>query len=101
MGRHEGQDHESYEGAYEGCNESHEEGDEEGHEVRPVMTSRRQKGLTYLITVDITSCCSVCALINLKGFEAHLWSILYPSLPVSISCTSCKVVTLCTIHFVS
>merc|ERR1711924_276026 len=75
-GRHEGQDHESHESAHEGCSHvGDEEGHEEGHEVKILA---KQGGLTYLITVDVNSCCSVCALICLKGFEAHVWSILYP-----------------------
>merc|ERR1711862_154773 len=73
--RHEGQDHESHEGAYEGCShEGHEEGHEEGYEVRMVAT---KSGLTYLITVHFNSCCSMRALIGFKGFEARIWSITF------------------------
>merc|ERR1712183_414984 len=73
--RHEGQDHEGYEGAHEACSyEGHEESHEKGHEVRMVAP---KSGLTCLITFQFNSCCSACAMTDLKGFEARIWSITY------------------------
>merc|ERR1712224_100674 len=65
----------SYEGAHEGCSyEGDEESHEKGHEVRMVAP---KSGLTCLITFQFSSCCSACAMTDLKGFEARIWSITY------------------------